>query len=177
MWLQFLHLISYGILLGSQVFQTFFNGILAYKGLSRPFFGVHQGAIFPVYFSLQSFLPVLVALTGAQKNQSMSPLNVLTPLYWCMTAVSTAGLINLIIFRPLTQEAVKARNQQGNGHHKLVRSPFNTKDRQTSPIFVSREKKILDRRFMYIHATSICINIGGLLATIQYGTSLAKLLD
>lgn len=50
------------------------------------------------------------------------------------------------------------------------------KDRRDSSTVVSDEKKVLDRRFMYIHGTSICINIGGLLATIQYGFSLAKLL-
>ena len=51
------------------------------------------------------------------------------------------------------------------------------KDRRHPSTLVSQEKKLLDRQFMYIHGTSICINIGGLLATVQYGILLAKLLE
>ncbi|KAJ5902230.1 hypothetical protein N7495_002758, partial [Penicillium taxi] len=147
--------------------QTFFNGIIAFKSLSRPAFGIHQAAIFPVYFSLQSFLPILVALTGLKSSQSAGDAtNILSHLYWCMATVSIAGLINLIIFRPLTRNAVEARNLQG------------LMDRRgNNPHFISPEKKALDRRFKYIHATSICINFGGLIATGQYGSILAKLLD
>jgi hypothetical protein len=91
--------------------QTFFNGILAFKALDRPSFGIHQAAIFPVYFSLQSFLPLFVALTGIQKINSTHPADL--GLGRCMTMVSIAGLINLIIFRPLTRDVVKARKHQG----------------------------------------------------------------
>ena len=81
---------------------------MAFKALGRPYFGAHQAAIFPVYFSLQSFLPVVVGLTSTARLR-----DVLNSGCWTLAVVTVTGLINLIIFRPLTQEAVRARNAQG----------------------------------------------------------------
>lgn len=122
--------------------QTFFNGITAFKALGRPYFGIHQAAIFPVYFSIQSFLPWMVILTSHAPGRTrkglistMSPsisttssgwssrLNVPTSLsldnvYATMAFVSLTGLVNLILFRPLTASSVKAKRVQGMYTHK-----------------------------------------------------------
>ncbi|KAJ5212574.1 uncharacterized protein N7498_004220 [Penicillium cinerascens] len=158
---QFLHLSSYGILFGAQVFQTFINGIVAFKALGRPYFGVHQAAIFPVYFSLQSFLPVLVGLTSTTSLEN--------GLNWksgrVMGAVTVTGLINLVVFRPLTQGAVRAKNAQ------------ELRDKRRGGDGPSKELVARNSRFMVIHASSILINVIGLLATVHYGIGLGMRLS
>ncbi|KAK3083594.1 hypothetical protein LTR53_020128, partial [Teratosphaeriaceae sp. CCFEE 6253] len=57
------HLLTYGTLLGSNLFQTFLNGPVAFTALPRAQFSTLQQAIFPPYFSFQTALPVILALT------------------------------------------------------------------------------------------------------------------
>lgn len=57
------HILAYGTLLGSNIFQTFLAGPLAFKALPRPSFSVLQQAIFPWYFALQTALPLALLLT------------------------------------------------------------------------------------------------------------------
>lgn len=57
------HILVYGSLLGSNLFQTFLAGPLAFKALPRPSFSQLQQAIFPSYFGLQTVLPLVLALT------------------------------------------------------------------------------------------------------------------
>ncbi|KAI4248758.1 MAG: hypothetical protein LQ352_005822, partial [Teloschistes flavicans] len=62
---------SYGTLLGSAVFQSFIGGVVAFRSLPRPQFASLQSAIFPIYFSLQTALPVLLALTYPASTRSL----------------------------------------------------------------------------------------------------------
>ncbi|KAJ5137952.1 hypothetical protein N7526_004185 [Penicillium atrosanguineum] len=75
------------------------------------------------------------------------------------------GLINLVIFRRLTQGAVRARNAQ---------ELRDRKDRREVP---SKELLECTKRFMIIHGTSIFINVIGLFATVHYGVGLGMRLS
>ncbi|KAJ6131134.1 hypothetical protein N7523_001594, partial [Penicillium sp. IBT 18751x] len=165
----------YGILLGAQVFQTFINGIVAFKALGRPYFGVHQAAIFPVYFSLQSFLPVLVGISSTARLR-----DVLNSGSWrTLGVVTVTGLINLVIFRPLTQGAVKARNAQAMEEmmKRLLMNHAELRDKKDGREAPSKEALECIQRFMVIHGTSIFINVIGLFATAQYGIGLGMRLS
>lgn len=175
--------------------QTFINGIVAFEALGRPYFGVHQAAIFPVYFSLQSFLPVLVGLTSTSRLRNVWSLGCSRTL----VLVMVTGLINLVIFRPLTQGAVRARNAQGmfftqnfeafqnnralgpgswvglsSFNAKIHAELRDKKDRREGP---SKELVECTKRFMIIHGTSIFINVIGLFATVHYGIGIGMRLS
>jgi hypothetical protein len=99
--------------------QSCFAGVLAYRVLPPPQFATLQSAIFPVYFAIQTALPVIVALTypGAQFNPSslsgvIGPENrfsVLTPL----TAMFASGVANLVFIGPATTRIKMERHHQG----------------------------------------------------------------
>jgi hypothetical protein len=122
------HILTYGTLLGSNLFQTFLGGPLAFKALPRPSFSTLQQAIFPPYFTFQAALPVLLALTwpgeklaqvgGRELTQNsgfwgiFSENNLMTagvPVF-LMFATSAA---NLLVFGPATTKVMKERKHQG----------------------------------------------------------------
>jgi len=124
---------SYGTLLGSQVFQSFVGGIVAYRALPRAQFSSLQQAIFPVYFSMQTALPVILALTYPGERtaiafrpsslsgvlETQNRLHVLTPLL----AMFVTSLANLVAVGPATTRIMKERKHQGDhsfAHLKLL---------------------------------------------------------
>lgn len=120
--------------------------------------------------------------------------------------MTVTGLINLVIFRPLTQGAVRARNAQGMfftqnfeafqnnralGPGSWVLGPgfwvglssFNAKihaelrDKKDRREGPSKELVECTKRFMIIHGTSIFINVIGLFATVHYGIGIGMRLS
>ena len=129
------HILTYGTLLGSNLFQTFLGGPLAFKALPRPSFSTLQQAIFPPYFTFQAALPVLLALTwpgeklaqvgGRELTQTsgfwgiFSENNLMTagvPVF-LMFATSAA---NLFVFGPATTKVMKERKHQGMMNRRVV---------------------------------------------------------
>lgn len=126
------HILTYGTLLGSNLFQTFLAGPLAFKALPRPNFSQLQQAIFPPYFSFQTVLPIVLALTwpgqrlasiegvAVRKNAGLMGLfadeNKWTAL---MPIVIMAGtsLLNLVALGPATTKVMKERKHQGTHRH------------------------------------------------------------
>ena len=114
---------SYGTVLGCQVFQTFIGGIVAYKALPRPQFSSLQQAIFPIYFSIQTAAPVILALTfpGERTATGFRPsglsgvldpqnrVHVLTPLI----TMFVTSLANFVAVGPATTRIMKERKHQG----------------------------------------------------------------
>lgn len=99
-------------------FQSFVSGIVAFRALPRPQFASLQAAIFPIYFSLQTALPVAVALTASKGGSALglsglaapeNRLNTLLP----MATVAITGLINQVVLRPLTVKIMRERKHQG----------------------------------------------------------------
>lgn len=171
------HLIAYGSLLGTQVFQTFIGGIVAYRALPRPQFSSLQAAIFPIYFSMQTALPVILALTypGERTGLALRPsglsgvldvqnrVHVLTPLL----TVFVTGLANAMAVGPATTKIMKERKHQ------------ETRDGKKSydPGPQSKEMQALNQRFGRMHGISSLLNMIGFLATLWYGMSLAERLQ
>lgn len=101
------------------LWQTFVGGIVAFRVLPRPQFSALQNKIFPIYFGLQSALPVALALTFPGRLGSPGSLSgvlleenrftVLLPI--SLTLVS--GLTNLLYLTPLVRETMKQRSHQG----------------------------------------------------------------
>lgn len=122
------HIITYGTLLGSNLFQTFMAGPVAYKALPRPQFSTLQQAIFPPYFTFQTVLPLVLALTWpgeklasagsavARKSAGYTGLleeeNRWTALIPIALMCGTS-LLNLVVLGPATTKVMKERKHQG----------------------------------------------------------------
>ncbi|KAK2767412.1 hypothetical protein FQN54_003568 [Arachnomyces sp. PD_36] len=167
------HVISYGTLLGSQVFQTFVGGIVAFRTLPRPQFATLQTAVFPIYFGLQTALPVIVAITypGLKSIQGQGPSslygllekeNRFTTLVPIVTMFAT-GLANMLVVGPATTKIKDERNRQE------IRDGKKSYD----PAPHSKEMVRLNKSFGRMHGISSLVNLTGLLATVFYGTVLA----
>ncbi|KAL8706927.1 MAG: hypothetical protein Q9201_000087 [Fulgogasparrea decipioides] len=172
------HILTYGTLLGSNVFQSFVNGIVAFRTLPRPQFSSLQTAIFPIYFSIQSALPVLLALTypgaksalyGSSSQQAGSLAgffaeqnrwSVLAPLAACF-AINFA---NLTYLGPKTQEIMRVRKHQ------------ETKDGKKcfDPPPHSKEMQRLNKSFGRMHGASAGLNLVSLTLVVWYGVVLAE---
>lgn len=123
------HIVSYGLLLGSTFFQSFIAGPVAFKAIPRSAFAQLQTHVTPVFFALQSALPVLMAMTfpgeriasaGATAIRQDSGLfGLLQPKHLWSAAVPIAimlgtALINLAALGPLTTKTMRERKHQGD---------------------------------------------------------------
>jgi len=122
---------SYGTLLGSEVFQSFVAGIVSYRALPRPAFSTLQTALFPVYFSMQTALPLIMAITypggsgktltgGTAAPSSISGVlaeqNRYTVLLPLATIFATSAA-NLLVVGPQTTKTMRERKHQGTCGH------------------------------------------------------------
>jgi hypothetical protein len=98
------------------------GGIIAYKALARPQFSQLQRKIFPVYFGIQTALPVVLALTypgsgtllGAASGFSgvfaeVNGWSVLAPL----ATIFVTSVANLLFLGPATTRVMRERKVQG----------------------------------------------------------------
>ena len=119
------HIISYGTLLGSTLFQSFIAGPYAYSALPRPQFATLQQKIFPTYFAFQTALPAVLALTWPGEKVAGSALrkdvgwrgvfetgnrwDALIP----MGLMFGTALLNLVLLGPATTKVMRQRKHQG----------------------------------------------------------------
>ncbi|KAI2716624.1 hypothetical protein CBS147354_6892 [Penicillium roqueforti] len=166
------HVLSYGTLLGTQFFQSFVGGFVAFRALPRPQFANLQTAIFPIYFSLQSALPVVVALTASHGGQVLglsglaapeNRLNTLLPL----ATVTVTGLVNMFVLRPITTNVMRERKHQETRDGK----------RSYDPAPHSKDMLALNKKFGRVHGISSLVNLISLVATVWYGAVLSKRLE
>ncbi|GES62789.1 hypothetical protein P170DRAFT_439435 [Aspergillus terreus] len=163
------HIVSYGTLLGVQFYQSFVSGIVAFRSLPRPQFAALQRSTFPIYFSLQSALPILVALTASKNAKPIGVPGLLDAENCCKTLLplavtAVAGLINMFVLRPLTVNTMMERSHQ------------ETRDGKKSydPAPHSQEMQALNKKFARLHGISSLLNLVCLGATIYYGVVLSK---
>lgn len=168
------HVLSYGTLLGSQVFQSFIGGVMAYRTLARPQFSALQQGIFPVYFTMQTALPVILALTypGERDALGVGPssvsgvlldkhrVNTLLPL----ATILFTSLANLLIVGPATTKIMHQRKHQETREGK----------KSYDPPPHSKEMTRLNKSFARMHGISSLLNLAGLLGTVFYGVTLAE---
>jgi len=173
------HLISYGTLLGTEFFQSFIGGIVAYKALPRAQFSSLQQAIFPIYFSLQTALPVVLALTYPGSHQTLASssipsglggvlaesnrVSVLLPL----TTIFATSVANLLLVGPATTKIMRERkHQETKDGKKSYDSPPH-----------SKEMMKMNKAFGRLHGISTLLNMAGYFATVWYGVTLAERLQ
>ncbi|KAJ9207366.1 hypothetical protein DTO164E3_640 [Paecilomyces variotii] len=168
------HILSYGTLLGVEVFQSFIGGIVSFRVLPRPQFSLLQSHIFPIYFSLQTALPVVAALTYPGEktllgNGPSSLAGVLAPENRLSTLLPLAtvfitGLTNLAFLGPQTVNIMEERKKQEAIDGK----------KSYDPAPHSKEMLALNKRFGKLHGYSTLVNLAAILATISYGYVLGK---
>ena len=119
------HVLTYGTLLGSNLFQSFLAGPISFSCLPRPQFSTLQQKIFPPYFTFQTALPVVLALTwpgeritGVTSRKGTGWRGVLEEgNFW--TALVPIGimfgtsLLNLALLGPATTKVMRKRKHQG----------------------------------------------------------------
>ena len=125
------HLITYATLTGTTFFHSFVNGIVMFRVLERPQFSAVQAKLFPIYFSMQAALPVVLAVTypggGSALSSSSSSvagvfegenlMSVLLPL----GTILVTGLVNLTVLLPMANQTTKERRDQGESYTRLER--------------------------------------------------------
>ncbi|KAI1469359.1 uncharacterized protein F4812DRAFT_422803 [Daldinia caldariorum] len=168
--------LTYGTLLGTQVFHTFINSILSFKVLERPQFATLQRAVFPAYFGIQTAAPVLLALTyPGSKNPFGVPSSlagvfhpsnrwgVLVPL----GTIFVTGLVNLTYLLPETNKMTDLRREQ---EKKDAKASYEKGAH-------SEEMAVLNKKFGQLHGISSLTNLITLIATIVYGVNLSSRLE
>ncbi|KAL2810408.1 hypothetical protein BJX63DRAFT_319787 [Aspergillus granulosus] len=163
------HILSYGTLLGVQLYQSFVSGIIAFRVLPRPQFASLQAKTFPTYFAIQTALPIVVALTASHGGQTLGISGLLEPenQFKILLPLATAfvtSLINLTILRPLTVNTMRERKHQ------------ETRDGKKSydPAPHSKEMIALNKKFGRLHGASSLINMITIGVTVYYGVVLSK---
>lgn len=175
------HILTYGTLLGSNLFQTFLAGPLAFKALPRPSFSVLQQAIFPPYFTFQTALPIALALTwpgervaavaGREVTQNAGFWGIFSENSLLTAGVPVAIMFatsaaNLLVFGPATTKVMKERKHQETKDGKKYYDPGPK----------SAEMQRLNSSFGKLHGVSSALNLLGTFAMIYYGATLADLL-
>ncbi|KAJ5649301.1 uncharacterized protein N7484_003024 [Penicillium longicatenatum] len=151
------HLLSYGALLGTELYQSFVNTKICYRHLpAREFLGLNK-RIFPVYFTCQIGLAALTAAT----RPPYSIVSLGTDLWSAapLVIVIAMGSLNYFVYGPKTTTV------------SFVRRALHEKENQ-------EDEKIqrVNKDFKRNHAMTIHLNAIALVATVWYGFSLSHAL-
>ncbi|OAA58423.1 hypothetical protein SPI_06496 [Niveomyces insectorum RCEF 264] len=172
------HLLSFGILLGTTFFHSFVNGIVQFRTLPRPQFAAVQTKLFPIYFGLQTALPVVMALTypsgggGRPQGGIASLASLAAPanrfgFFLPLAAVGLTGLANLVVLLPATLECMQERYLQERKDGKKSYDP--------GPH--SQAMRDLNKRFGTLHGVSSLLNLTAFGMTLVYGVALSARLQ
>lgn len=197
------HLISWGTLLGTELYQvppkledmsirtlttflatplqSFIMTKLCFRHLPRPQFTNLNKRVFPVYFSLQLGLVLLTAATYPPQ----SLLSLVRQGHWSEYVplalnVLMAGL-NAGVYGPRTLKLMVERaHQETRDGVRKAKPDVPAQDRekpeqqQQTDTVVSDAMRLLKRTFSRSHAMAIHLNAIAMIATVWYGFSLAS---
>ncbi|KAL8971405.1 MAG: hypothetical protein Q9183_001074 [Haloplaca sp. 2 TL-2023] len=170
------HILAYGTLLGSAVFQSFVGGIVAFRSLPRAQFASLQTAIFPPYFSMQTALPALLALTFPATKSTYGTVQQSGGLggffaehnRWSVMApimgIFAINLANLTYISPQTNKVMRERKHQETRDGKKCFDP---------PPH-SKEMQRLNKKFGIMHGASASLNLVSLAMIVWYGVVLSE---
>ncbi|KAJ5908618.1 hypothetical protein N7495_001300 [Penicillium taxi] len=152
------HLLSYGTLLGLEVFQSFVNTKICFQALPMREFITLQKRLFPVYFSCQVGLAAITAAT----HPPYSLLSLVKDPWGAgpLAVVLTTGCLNRYVYGPSTTTTALVRRAL---HEKNVDSADEDGKIHTA-----------NRKFAVNHAMCIHLNAIALVATVVYGFSLSS---
>lgn len=175
------HVISYGTLLGTTLYQSFVMTKVAYLALPMSAFITLQKKVFPIYFRTQSLLLLLTALT----IPPYGPLSLIRKKKdWIPLAFAGAmALLNLVVYGPRTQRAMIERIHQGEPIERfaclmsLIRDAETRDGTKYNDPEISEEMRKRNRAFSKAHAMSIHLNLLGIIAMLWYGVRLASRLN
>ncbi|KAF2275527.1 uncharacterized protein EI97DRAFT_434356 [Westerdykella ornata] len=168
------HILSYGTLIGSTLFQSFINGIVAFRVLPRAQFSTLQKNIFPIYFALQTIAPLCMIATypagwralvsGSTSAASASSHRL--PFYLISTLFLT-GAVNFLFIGPATTQVMQERKKQEtrDGKKSYDKGPH------------SSEMEALNRKFGMLHGVSSLVNLVGIMGMVWYAFVLGEGLD
>ena len=143
---------------------------MSYRALPRPQFASLQSKLFPVYFSMQTALPVILAVTypgGPLTSSSISGVLDLSTRYNVLTPIVTMGICgaaNLLLIGPATTKCMRERKHQETRDGK--------KSYDAGPH--SPEMQRLNKQFGKLHGASSIVNLISILATVAYGFTLGN---
>jgi len=157
------HILSYGTLLGTSIFQSFIGGIVSYRALTRPQFAVLQQNLFPIYFGMQTLLPLGLALTYPFTSTQRMLTNS-NPSSISIATMTICGLVNWVYVGPATTQTMRERKHQETRDGKKY---WQEGDK-------SVEMQRLNKRFSVLHGVSSLINLVGVVATVYYGFVLGE---
>src|SRR2546430_11583455 len=105
------HLLGFGALLGTEIYQTFFMTKVCFRALPMSAFTTLQKKVFPIYFSLQGFLVAFTIATYppygiASLSNSLIDLSILS-------FAGVMSLLNIVWYGPRTTSAMIERIHQG----------------------------------------------------------------
>jgi len=142
---------------------------VAFRSLPRAQFATLQSALFPIYFSMQTALPILLAFTFPAERTAIGMsassiagvlepehrLHVLTPL----AITFLTGAANWFFVGPMTTQCMKERKHQ------------ETRDGKKSydPAPHSQRMQELNKKFAILHGISSLVNMVGCITTVWYG--------
>lgn len=94
------HLLSYGALLGTELYQSFINTKICFRALPMREFLILQKRLFPTYFQCQLGLTALTALTRPPQGpvSFLGSIGDAVPL----VVVAVTGALNYWVFGPRT---------------------------------------------------------------------------
>lgn len=107
----FLHLLSYGTLIGTEIYQTFFMTKICFQALPMSAFTTLQKRVFPVYFQIQLGL-VVATIISYPSNRFLSILHNPADLSILASAAALSAL-NLFKYGPRTSAVMVERIHQG----------------------------------------------------------------
>ncbi|PVH96769.1 hypothetical protein DM02DRAFT_616990 [Periconia macrospinosa] len=163
------HVLSYGTLLGSTLFQSFIGGIIAFRVLPRPQFSTLQKHTFPAYFILQTVTPALMILTYPSFTSRLSPTSSSskdTLAFYLIATMLVSGVVNMVYVGPKTTEIMKLRK------HQETKDGRKSYDKGPEPH--SAEMQRLNKAFGMLHGISSLVNLVGFLSMCWYGVLLGE---
>ncbi|KAF8069605.1 Tmem205 [Scenedesmus sp. PABB004] len=151
----FVHLLCWGVMLGANVWNSFFVGLTMFKNMPRQMFGRVQSKLFPAFFALTTGAN-LVLLGGLWLGGlAAAPPNAVATLGGC----ALASAANWLVIEPKTTAVMFERYMIEN---KAAKGPDD-----------EAAIKALYKRFGALHGASSVLNLGVLAATVAYGWTLA----
>lgn len=148
------HLWTYSLLFGATAYQSFYNGIMAYRALPHEHFSNLQAKLFPGYFAFQALASGILLLTP--------PFVAGATFYWPLGICLVGGLLNTLVLGPANRRVMAQRKAQlekeGLSHHKDPKA--------------SAELKAINKEFAKVHGASVLVNMIAFGAMTFYGATL-----
>jgi len=147
-----------------------------FRVLERPQFSAVQTELFPIYFSMQTAIPVLLALTYPGSKNPFGPPSSIQGVFdksnrWSvlvpLSAMLATGLLNLSVLLPATARCKEERRMQEQKDGK------NSSD----PPPHSKEMQALNKQFAKLHGMSSMLNLATFVASVIYGVALSSRLN